>query len=41
MSQGADISPGVDGRVYFPSVDGKLYEVAAQSDRDGSGAIPT
>jgi hypothetical protein len=32
MSQGANISPGFGGRVYFPAVDGKIYEVSVQSD---------
>ncbi len=41
MSQGANMSPGVEARVYLPGVDGELHEIAAQSDRDGSGAIQT
>ena len=32
MSQGANISPGFDGRVYFPGVDGKLYEITVRSE---------
>jgi hypothetical protein len=31
MSQGANISPGFGGRVYFPGDDGKLYEITVQS----------
>jgi hypothetical protein len=30
MSQGANISPGFGGRVYFPAVDGKIYEISVQ-----------
>ena len=32
MSQGANISPGFDGLVHFPGVDGKLYEINVQSE---------
>ena len=32
MSQGANISPGFDGRVYFPGADGTLYEITVHSD---------
>jgi hypothetical protein len=32
MSQGANISPGFGGRMYFPGVDGKIYEVSVQSE---------
>jgi hypothetical protein len=32
MSQGANISPGFGGRVYFPGVDGRVYEVSVQSE---------
>jgi hypothetical protein len=32
MSQGANISPGFGGRVYFPAVDGRIYEVSVQSE---------
>ena len=32
MSQGANISPGYGGRVYFPGVDGRIYEVSVMSD---------
>ncbi len=30
MSDGANISPGYGGRVYYPGVDGKLYEITVQ-----------
>jgi hypothetical protein len=30
MSQGANISPGFGGRMYFPAVDGKIYEISVQ-----------
>jgi hypothetical protein len=30
MSQGANISPGFGGRMYFPAVDGRIYEVSVQ-----------
>ena len=33
MSQGANISPGFGGRVYFPGVDGRIYEVSVRSVR--------
>jgi hypothetical protein len=32
MSQGANISPGFGGRMYFPAVDGRIYEVSVQSE---------
>jgi hypothetical protein len=32
MSQGANISPGFGGRMYFPGVDGRIYEVSVQSE---------
>ena len=32
MSQGANISPGFGGRVYFPGADGTLYEITVQSE---------
>jgi hypothetical protein len=32
MSQGANISPGFGGRVYFPAVDGRIYEISVQSE---------
>ena len=32
MSQGANISPGFGGRMYFQGVDGKLYEITVQSE---------
>jgi len=32
MSDGANISPGFDGRVYFPGKDGKVYEVSVQRE---------
>jgi hypothetical protein len=32
MSQGANISPGFGGRMYFPGVDGRVYEVSVQSE---------
>ena len=32
MSGGANISTGFGGRVYFPGVDGKLYEITVQND---------
>jgi hypothetical protein len=32
MSNGANISPGFGGRVYFPAVDGRIYEVSVQSE---------
>jgi hypothetical protein len=28
MSDGANISPGFGGRVYFPGKDGRIYEVS-------------
>ncbi|MGF1504740.1 MAG: hypothetical protein ACFB51_06320, partial [Anaerolineae bacterium] len=31
MSQGANISPGFGGRMYFPGVDGRIYEISVQS----------
>jgi hypothetical protein len=31
MSQGANISPGFGGRVYFPAVDGRIYEVSVRN----------
>jgi hypothetical protein len=31
MSNGANISPGFDGRVYFPGIDGTMYEVSVRS----------
>jgi hypothetical protein len=30
MSEGANISPGFAGRVYFPGTDGKVYEITVQ-----------
>jgi len=30
MTQGANISPGFGGRVYFVGVDGVLYEITGQ-----------
>lgn len=30
MSDGANISPGYSGRIYYPGVDGVLYEVSVQ-----------
>lgn len=36
MSQGANISPGFDGRLYYPGVDGKLYEITVRSDDDAT-----
>jgi hypothetical protein len=32
MSDGANISPGFGGRVYFPGKDGRIYEVSVQSE---------
>jgi hypothetical protein len=32
MSQGANISPGFGGRMYFPAVDGRIYEISVQSE---------
>jgi len=32
MSDGANISPGFDGRVYFPGKDGRVYEVSARGE---------
>jgi hypothetical protein len=32
MSDGANISPGFGGRVYFPGKDGKVYEITVQSE---------
>ena len=32
MSQGANISPGFGGRVYFPAVDGRIYEISVESE---------
>jgi hypothetical protein len=32
MSQGANISPGFGGRMYFPAVDGMIYEVSVVRD---------
>ena len=32
MSQGANISPGFGGRVYFPAVDGRIYEISVRSE---------
>ena len=32
MTQGSNISPGFDGRVYFVGVDGVLYEITVESN---------
>lgn len=32
MTQGSNISPGFDGRVYFIGVEGVLYEITVESD---------
>lgn len=32
MSDGANISPGFDGRVYFPGKDGTVYEISVRSE---------
>lgn len=32
LVSGATITPGFDGRIYFPAADGKLYEITVQAD---------
>ncbi|MEM7800488.1 MAG: hypothetical protein AAF633_14935, partial [Chloroflexota bacterium] len=32
LISGATITPGFDGRIYFPAADSKLYEISVQSE---------